>query len=225
MARRTALQYRHEQMDTCRSSNAGAHAQLGIPTLLHDCSACPPPLLACSKCPQRSSMHTGVVGIHRPGPAAPRTLGTATQALCGLHTGISSILHCRSLQQSAFHTVSKATGLEVLRWQQSRQLRSSTPQKAARAPCVGAVAFMAQPKFGRTIVQEAKGVHAATVFIMHGLGDSGEGLSHIGPSLAMPHVKFICKTQQRAACLLYRNAERVFALVQLHLMRRWHPLS
>ena len=142
-------------------------------------------------------MHTGVVGVHRPGPAAPHKLGTATQALCGLQTGISSILHSRGLQQSAFHGVSRAGGLQALRWQQSRQLRSSAPQKAARAPCVGAVAFMAQPKFGRTIVQEAKGVHAATVFIMHGLGDSGEGLSHIGPSLAMPHVKFICKPPQR----------------------------
>jgi Phospholipase/Carboxylesterase len=140
-------------------------------------------------------MHTGAVGIHRPGPSASHKLGTAAQALCGLHTGISSILHSRGLQQSAFHKLSRAADLHASRWQHCRQLRSSAPRKAARTPCVGAVAFMAQPKFGRTIVQEAKGVHAATVFIMHGLGDSGEGLSHIGPSLAMPHVKFICKTQ------------------------------
>jgi Phospholipase/Carboxylesterase len=181
---------------TCFLSNRWCTCTIGHSTLLHDCSASLPPLLTCSKCSQRRFMHPGVVGIYRPGPAAPRKLGTAAQALCGLHTGISSILHSRGLQQSAFHGVNRAAGLQALRWQQSRQLRSSAPQKAARAPCVGAVAFMAQPKFGRTIVQEAKGVHAATVFIVHGLGDSGEGLSHIGPSLAMPHVKFICKTQQ-----------------------------
>ena len=50
---------------------------------------------------------------------------------------------------------------------------------------------MAPPAFGKTITQPATGAHSSTVFILHGLGDSGEGLSHIGPALNLPHVKFI----------------------------------
>jgi Phospholipase/Carboxylesterase len=103
------------------------------------------------------------------------------------------VLHSRSLQNNAFHRVARAAGLHSLSWQTVRQSRNSAQHRAARAPGVRTVAFMAQPKFGKTIVQEAKGVHAATVFVMHGLGDSGEGLAHIGPSLALPHVKFICE--------------------------------
>ena len=137
-------------------------------------------------------MHTGVAGIHIPGPASVR-LGTATQALCGLHTRLSTVLYSRSLQNSAFHSVPKLAGLRTSSRQQARQSRHSAQHRAARAPGVRTVAFMAQPKFGKTIVQEAKGVHAATVFVMHGLGDSGEGLAHIGPSLALPHVKFVCE--------------------------------
>lgn len=50
------------------------------------------------------------------------------------------------------------------------------------------------PTFGRTITQAAKGVQSATVFILHGLGSSGEALSHIGPALDLPHVKFVYPT-------------------------------
>jgi predicted esterase len=53
---------------------------------------------------------------------------------------------------------------------------------------------MATPAFGKTIVQNASGKQSATVFIMHGLGSSGEGLAHIGPTLSLPHVKFIYPT-------------------------------
>jgi len=60
--------------------------------------------------------------------------------------------------------------------------------------CTATAASMASTKFGKTITQQARGTQSATVFIMHGLGDSGEGLSHIGPALSIPWAKFVYPT-------------------------------
>lgn len=48
--------------------------------------------------------------------------------------------------------------------------------------------------FGRTIVQQAKAVHTATLIALHGLGDTGEGWAFLGPELKLPHVKWVYPT-------------------------------
>ena len=49
-------------------------------------------------------------------------------------------------------------------------------------------------KFGRCIEQKAQGRHSATVFVLHGLGDTGDGWSFLGPHLGLRHVKFVYPT-------------------------------
>lgn len=66
---------------------------------------------------------------------------------------------------------------------------------------------MAAPVFGKTITQQATGTQSATCFILHGLGDSGEGLSHIGPALRLPHVKFVYPTAPIRAITINGGAQ------------------
>lgn len=49
-------------------------------------------------------------------------------------------------------------------------------------------------EFGETIIQQSKSKQSAVMFILHGLGSSGSALSHIGPDLELPHVKFVYPT-------------------------------
>ena len=63
---------------------------------------------------------------------------------------------------------------------------SQTPQVARPA--------MAHHAFGPVLVQQATGRHSASVLLLHGLGDSGQGWAPVGPQLALPHVRFIYPT-------------------------------
>lgn len=49
---------------------------------------------------------------------------------------------------------------------------------------------------GTLTIHPADGTHSATVILMHGLGDSAEGLSDLAENwmLALPHIKFILPT-------------------------------
>ena len=59
---------------------------------------------------------------------------------------------------------------------------------------------MARNNFGPTVVQDpASGKHSATVIFLHGLGDSGSGISTIGQALVqnapeLGHVRFVFPT-------------------------------
>lgn len=48
--------------------------------------------------------------------------------------------------------------------------------------------------FGRSITQQSRGSHSATVIFLHGLGDTGNGWAPVGQQLNIPHVKFIFPT-------------------------------
>lgn len=67
---------------------------------------------------------------------------------------------------------------------------SQTP-RVAPASAAGAMAHHA---FGPVIVQKASGRHSASVLLLHGLGDTGQGWAPVGPQLALPHVRFIYPT-------------------------------
>lgn len=49
-------------------------------------------------------------------------------------------------------------------------------------------------QFGHCLVQNALSRHSATVIVLHGLGDTGEGLSFMGPVMDFRHVKFLYPT-------------------------------
>lgn len=110
--------------------------------------------------------------IHTRGLRATSSLrlGTAAQARCGLHTGFSSSLrHIPQLQHRIAHAgIARATGQSSLRHTHQLHRSSSARTAVGRARSFQISAFMAQPKFGKTITQDARGVHPATVFIMHG---------------------------------------------------------
>lgn len=89
--------------------------------------------------------------------------------------------------------------------------RTKSPSAVRRKATVASMATA--PRFGQTITQNASEAHSATVFIMHGLGDSGQGLAHIGPTLSLPYVKFICEFSP----LVLQRAPAVFIIQTRHM--------
>ncbi len=52
------------------------------------------------------------------------------------------------------------------------------------------------PKYPPPIVEAATGTHSATVIMLHGLGDTGEGWADVAMQFkaVLPHVKFVFPT-------------------------------
>ncbi|KAL6782749.1 hypothetical protein ACKKBG_A07980 [Auxenochlorella protothecoides x Auxenochlorella symbiontica] len=53
---------------------------------------------------------------------------------------------------------------------------------------------MAARVFGPLITQPAAGRHSATLIMLHGLGDTGNGWAPVGPQLNLPHIKMVFPT-------------------------------
>ena len=56
--------------------------------------------------------------------------------------------------------------------------------------------------FGKSITQQPRGTHSATVIFLHGLGDTGNGWAPVGQQLNIPHVKFVFPTAPTRQALL-----------------------
>lgn len=72
-----------------------------------------------------------------------------------------------------------------------------TNRTAASAGAGGTAAAMGgDTKFtyGRTIVKDAQGGHEATVIMLHGLGDTGDGWAAVAPQMRLENIKWIFPT-------------------------------
>ena len=60
---------------------------------------------------------------------------------------------------------------------------------------------------GLVIFHPEEGQHSATVVLMHGIGDSAQGLSNFGNTLArsLPHIKFILPTAKNRPVTIFGN--------------------
>jgi lysophospholipase II len=58
----------------------------------------------------------------------------------------------------------------------------------------------------RPIVVPALGAHSATVIMLHGLGDSGQGWQSLAPRMNLPHAKFIFPSAPSRPVTINRGA-------------------
>ncbi len=91
---------------------------------------------------------------------------------------------CGHTLSSYFSSCSKTRVLDAV----ARVSRPSSLSRWRSQACA-----MASLTYRKPIVLPPRAAHTATVIMLHGLGDSGEGWAFLGPefSTALPHVKFI----------------------------------
>lgn len=78
------------------------------------------------------------------------------------------------------------------------RIPGNTTRGATRVMATGSSASLT---YGKPIVMPARQQHSATVIMLHGLGDTGDGWADIGPMFAadLPQVKFVFPTAPRVS--------------------------
>ncbi|KAK9815805.1 hypothetical protein WJX72_009810 [[Myrmecia] bisecta] len=107
------------------------------------------------------------------------------------HRVASVSLACIFSTQSSLGSLAQATTATRFQQQAPKPLRFPLHRRS----CSNLTKAMAgsQFQYPDPIVYPAPAAHTATVFFLHGLGDSGDGWSDVAPQLssALPHVKFV----------------------------------
>lgn len=85
---------------------------------------------------------------------------------------------------------SRAAVLLAVPWLRLPQL--SRTVGVAASYCMGGNCFSTTATMSSPVVIQPSGTHSATVFFMHGLGDTGHGWAPVMQMIKEPHIKYLC---------------------------------